>query len=224
MVPGGGITAKNKWKDAQGHGKFLFPVKAMSNLFRGKFLAAFKANMDLQGLDIPTEFVSKLYANKWVVFAKTAFAGPKSVMEYLGRYSHKAAISNYRIKAISTEQVLFRYKDYKHGGVTKVMALDPQEFVRRFSLHLLPNGFTRIRHYGLLSSKIKVQIFPDCKNEALAKLDWISFWHQKGLSVDICPVCKKPALKLIGEIPKRGPPNIFIAKPNAHVTLSFKHA
>jgi hypothetical protein len=217
MVPGGGITAKNKWKNAQGKGKFLFPVKAMSVLFRGKFLAAFKASMDLQGLDIPTEFISNLYVNKWVVFAKTAFAGPKSVIEYLGRYSHKTAISNYRIKALSTEQVRFRYKDYKHGNVTKAMALDPQEFVRRFSLHLLPSGFTRIRHYGILSSKFKAQIFPETNDQVIAKLDWKFFWLQKGLNIDICPACKKPTLKLIGEIPKRGPPKTFNSIPHTKI-------
>ncbi|MBK8501682.1 MAG: transposase [Saprospiraceae bacterium] len=141
----------------------LFPVKAMSILFRGKFMAQFKANMDLQGLVIPPEFISKLYRLKWVVFTKSSFAGPKGVIEYLARYSHKAAISNYRIKAISSDKIIFQYKDYKHGGRSKSMALHPQEFVRRFSLHLLPRGFTKIRHYGILSSKYKAIVFPESK-------------------------------------------------------------
>ena len=104
------------------------------------------------------------------------------------------------------------YKDYKHGGVHKLMAIHPQEFVRRFSLHILPSGFTRIRHYGLLSSKIKATLFPDIKSNDILKLDWVSFWKQNGLNVDICPRCKKSSLMLIGEIPKRGPPRIFISK------------
>ena len=116
IVPGGGISVNNKWKNAKAKGKFLFPVKAMSPVFRGKFIDQFKANMDLQGLDIPPEFFSKLYRNKWIIFAKTPISGPKSVVEYLGRYSHKAAISNFRIKSISTDKVVFRYKDYRHGG------------------------------------------------------------------------------------------------------------
>ena len=176
IVPGGGVTAKNKWKNAKAKGKFLFPVKAMSMVFRGKFMAQFKANMNLQGLDIPPTLISKLYRNKWVVFAKSSFAGPKAVIEYLGRYSHKTAISNYRLKSIAPDKILFNYKDYKHGGVQKVMSIHPQEFVRRFSLHLLPRGFTKIRHYGLLSSKVKPLIFTDNKTQNTVKLDWVAFW------------------------------------------------
>ena len=158
IVPGGGVTTKNKWINAKAKGCFLFPVKAMSPMFRGKFIAEFKVHMDLQGLDLPKEFISKLYQYKWVVYAKTAFAGPKSVVEYLGRYSHKTAISNYRIRSFSEDKVLFRFKDYKHGDVSKLMTLHPLEFVRRFSLHILPSGFTRIRHFGLLSSKSKANL------------------------------------------------------------------
>ena len=212
IVAGGGVTAKNKWKNAKAKGKFLFPVKAMSMVFRGKFMSQFKANMNLQGLDIPPTLISKLYRNKWVVFAKSSFAGPKAVIEYLERYTHKTAISNYRLKSIAPDKILFNYKDYKHGGAQKVMSLHPQEFVRRFSLHLLPRGFTKIRHYGLLSSKVKSLIFGDNKTQNTVKLDWVSFWKQKGLNIEICPGCKKPTLMLIGEIPKRGPPPIFISK------------
>jgi hypothetical protein len=92
------------------------------------------------------------------------------------------------------------------------MSLDPQEFVCRFSLHLLPRGFTKIRHYGLLSSKVKPLIFTDTKTQNTVKLDWVAFWKQKGLNIEICPGCKKPTLMLIGEIPKRGPPAISISK------------
>ncbi len=184
----------------------------MSPVFAGKFISQFRDTMDILGLDIPPQFISKLQGNKWVVYAKTAFAGPKSVIEYLGRYSHKAAISNYRIKSVTSEKIIFNYKDYRHGGVNKLMPLHPQEFVRRFSLHILPSGFTRIRHYGLLSSKCKATVFPDIQSQPIAKLDWITFWKQNGLNVDVCPKCKKPALILIGEIPKRGPPNFFTAK------------
>jgi hypothetical protein len=106
IVPGGGVTAKNKWKNAKAKGKFIFPVKAMSMLFRGKFMAQFKANMNLQGLDIPPTLISQLYRNKWVVFAKSPFAGPKGVIEYLGRYSHKTAISNYRAQIHRSRQNL----------------------------------------------------------------------------------------------------------------------
>ena len=215
------MTIKNKWKNAtKAEGKFLFPVKAMSLMFRGKYLSQFKADMAMLGLDIPAHLKSKLYRHNWVVFAKNAFAGPKSVVEYLGRYSHKSAISNYRIKDVSNDRIQFHYKDYKHGGVQKIMALNPQEFVRRFSLHILPKGFTKIRHYGILSSRAKATVFPDQQKANDLKIDWIVFWKQKGLDVDICPRCKKPLMVLVGEIQKRGPPKHFTASTNSS-SLNF---
>ena len=90
------------------------------------------------------------------------------------------------------------------------MALNPQEFIRRFSLHLLPAGFTKIRHYGLLSSKNKTIVFPQANNSTVIKLNWEVFWQKMGLDVNLCPNCKRPTLKLIGEIPKRGPPHLSI--------------
>lgn len=187
----------------------------MSPMFRGKYISQFKADMALPGLDIPAQFISKLYRHKWVVFAKNAFAGPKSVVEYLGRYSHKAAISNYRIKDVSKDRIQFHYKDDRYGGVQKIMALPPLEFVRRFSLHILPIGFTKIRHYGILSSRAKATVFPDQQKAIIVKTDWVSFWKQKGLNVDTCPRCKKPNMVLVGEIQKRGPPKIFKASTNS---------
>ena len=209
IVPGGGITANNKWRHIKGKGKFLFPVKAMSSVFRGKFMEQFNLEMKLLGLDIPTNFIGELYRNKWVVYAKASFAGPQSVVEYLGRYSHKAAISNYRLQAISANKVSFKYKDYKHGNRQKVMSIHPQEFVRRLSLHFLPHHFIKIRHYGILSSRIKATVFPNPKENITVKMDWVAFWRNVGLDIYQCPKCKKSTLRLISEIPKRGPPTIY---------------
>ena len=97
----------------------------------------------------------QLYKHKWVVYAKRPFTGPQSVVEYLGRYTHKIAISNHRIKNHEAGKVTFSYKDYKHGSVKKEMTLEALEFIRRFSLHVLPKGFVRIRHYGICSSSAK---------------------------------------------------------------------
>ncbi len=183
---------------------------AMSPVFTGTFISQFKAHMEPMGMDIPQEFISKLYRNKWVVFANKSFVGAKGAIEYFGRYSHKAAISNYRIKSFSIDKVLFSYKDHKHGCVQKSMAIHPHEFVRRSSLHILTKRFTKIRHYGNLFSKTKAIVFPDLLTPAVTKIDWITFWKQKGLNTNICPNCKKQAPILIGEIPKRGPPWIFL--------------
>ena len=86
---------------------------------------------------------------------KRPFTGPQSVIEYLGRYTHKIAVSNHRIKSISDDKVTFSYKDYRHGSIKKDMDLKPMEFIRRYSIHILPKGFVRIRHYGILSSTAK---------------------------------------------------------------------
>ena len=96
-----------------------------------------------------------LFAKKWVVYAKVPFGGPGQVIEYMGRYTHKVAISNHRLTGVQDGKVSFRYKDYKDGSATKSMALDNDEFVRRFAQHILPHGFVRIRHYGILSSTWK---------------------------------------------------------------------
>ena len=104
---------------------------------------------------MPAAIINELYKNDWVVFAKRPFNGPESVIEYLGRYTHKIAISNHRIKNIDEGKVSFSYKDYRSGAAIKEMTLEGPEFIRRFALHILPKGFVRIRHYGILSSTSK---------------------------------------------------------------------
>ena len=152
IVPGGGLTGQGKWKQSKSDGKYLFNVKAMSKTFRGRFIAALKKELPGQ---MDKAFVNELYKTGWVVYAKRPFTGPESVVEYLGRYTHKIAISNHRILNHKDGKVTFLYKDYKHGSVKKEMTLDAMEFIRRFSLHILPKGFVRIRHYGILSSSAK---------------------------------------------------------------------
>ena len=148
IVPAGGLTKVGFWKQSRSDGDFLFPVKAMSPVFRARFVAALRQT--IKGLD--RSFYDTLFKANWVVYAKQAFGGPKQVIEYLGRYTHKIAISNHRLLNITENEVTFSYKDYRQEGVRKVMTLNPSEFVRRFSLHILPKGFVRIRHYGILSS------------------------------------------------------------------------
>ena len=153
IVPGGGVDKDGQWKNSRTDGKFLFPVKALSKIFRAKFCEKFKAKEPIKYEQIRQE----LWRKPWVVFAKKPFGSSNSVVEYLGRYTHKIAISNHRIKAIDNQNVTFDYKDYRMAGAKKQMTLTQAEFVRRFALHILPKRFVKIRHFGFLSSTWKRQ-------------------------------------------------------------------
>ena len=157
IVPGGGVTQRGKWKPARSKGKFLFPVKAMSQVFRARFVAGLRKAFP----DQSKAFFEPLFSKPWVIYAKRPFQHPKAVVEYLGRYTHKIAISNHRITSLDNGQVTFRYKDYRKGAQKLQMTLSDQEFIRRFSQHILPKGLVRIRHYGFLSSNWKKDKLPD---------------------------------------------------------------
>ena len=155
IVPSGGVTKAGYWKNTKSksgksNAKFLFNVKAMSKVFRAKFVAELRKELP----DLPQSLYDGLFKKKWMVFAKSAFKTNKSVIGYLGRYTHKIAISNYRILNIDKEQrtVTFSLKDYRKGGKKATQTLSTKEFIRRFAMHILPRGFTRIRHFGILSS------------------------------------------------------------------------
>lgn len=151
IVPGGGLTKNGKWKTARSKGKYLFPVKAMSKVFRAKFMALLRKDR----IPVKLQDYKACFKKSWVVYAKRPFLGPSQVVEYLGRYTHKIAISNHRLLQVDEDAVLFRYKDYRQNGQQKVMRLSAQEFIRRFALHILPHRFVRIRHYGILASRYK---------------------------------------------------------------------
>jgi hypothetical protein len=202
IVPGGGLTKQGKWKTAKTAGKYLFSVKAMSKVFRGRFIAALKEQLPQH---LPAAIINQLYKNEWVVFAKRPFNGPASVIEYLGRYTHKIAISNHRIKNIAEGNVSFSYKDYRSGGAVKEMTLDGYEFIRRFALHILPKGFVRIRHYGILSSTSKAGSAVVIKDQLPALRATIK--PQRELYNPLqCPCCKKETMQTILRFSRRGPP------------------
>jgi Putative transposase/Transposase zinc-binding domain len=164
IVPGGGISLDgSRWISSSED--YLLPVPVLSQLFRGKMLAMLKAAHQagrLQFFGPHSELADKrafkawlepLYDTKWHVYAKRPFAGPEAVLAYLARYTHRVAISNSRLVSVDENGVMFRYKDYRLKGSDryKTMTLAPAEFIRRFMLHVLPKGFHRIRHYGLLA-------------------------------------------------------------------------
>jgi hypothetical protein len=203
IVPGGGLTKSGKWKSAKSKGKYLFNVKAMSPVFKAKYVALLRKSE----LNIPQKIYNEVFKKKWVVFAKQPFARPENVIEYLGRYSHKIAISNHRILQIDQEKkrVTFTAKDYRHGDKKIVLTLSTEEFVRRFGLHILPKGFTRIRHFGILSSSLKKEKLPQLQAElAVKKLATII--PEKPVLHRQCPSCKKGKLHTVLLFDARGPP------------------
>jgi hypothetical protein len=203
IVPGGGIDSNGKWKNIRTDGRFLFPVKALSSVFRAKYVALLR-----KGELLTNESIKPLFAKQWVVYAKRPFAYPAHVVEYLGRYTHKVAISNSRLISYEHNSVTFSYKDYRNGGILKTMELDDTEFVRRFSLHILPNGFVRIRHYGMLSSDSKKVAIASIKNQMGNKeLCFIDLRKLKTFDPLICPCCGTPTMVTVEIIPARGPPD-----------------
>ena len=147
IVPAGGVKENGRWKHAPKGNDFLFPVKEMSTVFRAQFVAELRKN----GVKDKALF-DALFSKPWVIYAKKPFRNASSVVEYLGRYTHKIAISNHRIVSADKNHVTFRVKNYKKDGVNELVKLKTKEFIRRFSLHILPKQFVRIRHFGFLSS------------------------------------------------------------------------
>jgi hypothetical protein len=204
IVPGGGLTPDTvRWrysKKAKYHGFFIH-VNIISDLFKKKFLYYFKKayrNSELRFVGkierlgsnkAFQKLLNELYEKKWVTYCKRPFGGPKEVLEYLGRYTHRVAISNNRIKTIENGKVVFEWKDYSDNNKKKEMALTPVEFIRRFMLHILPGGFFKIRYYGILSSRNKKAALKKCR-EILVEVNA----EKKSLRVLVEPykwVCSK---------------------------------
>jgi Putative transposase/Transposase zinc-binding domain len=164
LVPGGGLAPDaNRWIACRPG--FFLPVRVLSRLFRRLFLQYLRAAFDvgqlqffstlasLRSRNIFAEYLRPLCQTEWVVYAKRPFAGAEQVLDYLGRYTHRVAISNNRLLNIQDGKVSFRWKDYRHHDQPKTMTLGAEEFIRRFLLHVLPDGFMRIRHYGFLGNR-----------------------------------------------------------------------
>jgi putative transposase/transposase-like zinc-binding protein len=164
VVPAGGFSPdQQRWIQPK-HAGFFLPVKPLSRVFRGKFVAASRRAYTRDQLDLAggTEglrdlaqwhaFIDALFQTDWVVYAKPAFGGASAVLRYLGRYTHRVAISNHRLRAFDAERVTFQWKDYAHDNQPRTMTLSAMEFLRRFVQHILPHGFVRIRQSGFLAN------------------------------------------------------------------------
>jgi len=174
VVPGGGLSPDHqRWIASPTH--FFLPVKVLSRVFRGKFVeglrrAAASGRLAFHGECLPwanpqvfAAFLRTLFQKDWVVYAKPPFGGPEHVLQYLARYTHRVAISNHRILAITDSHVTFRWKDYAHHSRPRTMTLTGEEFLRRFVQHVLPKGFPRIRYFGWLANRRRKKSLPLCR-------------------------------------------------------------
>ena len=219
IVPGGGVDENGAWKNIKNDGKFLFPVKALSKVFRAKFCEKLKANLkDKFNENQENEYEKirqNLWGKSWVIYAKKPFGSPKSVVEYLGRYTHKIAISNGRIRGIDDKTVTFSYKDYRQKGIKKQMVLSHEEFIRRFAMHILPKRFVKIRHYGFLSSTWKRQKLKNLQQNLGIQP------KEKPLPKPFqpkCSCCKTGNLVTIAMFDLRGPPQWFLEMSQSQPT------
>ena len=174
VIPAGGLSAdRQRWVHPRY--PFFLPVKVLSRVFRGRFVAGLKRAFQQGELCLPgglqplaqdktfRAFLRSLFRQDWVVYAKPPFGGPEHVLQYLARYTHRVAISNHRIVDFADGKVTFLWKDYAHGSKRRRMTLTAEEFLRRFLLHTLPRGFIRIRFFGFLASRRRAVLLPLCQ-------------------------------------------------------------
>lgn len=207
LVMGGGLSDDRCWHERRDG--FFLPVRVVSKLFRGKFLSGLKELCD-KGLTYEgaakkyrnhyefQNLIDTCYAKEWVPFLRESFAGAETVLEYIGRYTHRMAISNSRILAVDDSHVTFGGKDYRNGGAWKEETVSGIEFIRRFLMHVLPKRFVKIRHYGLLGNRNKAERIPICRNligcrKYLARLKGLGTSEVLkvlyGIDVNKCPCC-----------------------------------
>ena len=227
IVPNGGLTKDGKWQfPKKGSNNFLFPVAAMKKIFKGYFMDKVRDMIKNNSIDIPPQYFENyggktpwrklLYDKQWVVYTKKPFSTSKHVIDYLGRYSHRVAITDRRIIGSEDGQVLFSYKDYRVNADNKVMILKGTEFIRRFCLHILPPHYRKVRQYGLTSNASKAKSIAIARKAlGLKHKQLLTKSERKAMAIlrlfgtaelDDCPCCKKGKMKIIFGINKNRPP------------------
>jgi hypothetical protein len=221
VVTGGGLAPDaSRW--VAGRADFFLPVRVLSRVFRGKFLAGLRATFKRGRLRLPGRLaalarpgrfhrlLTETLRTEWVVYAKPPWGGAATVLKYLARYTHKAAISNHRLVALADGRVTFRWKDYAHGGRRGTMTLAAVEFIRRFLTHVLPSGFVRVRHYGLLANRHRREKLARCRellDTAPAAPDPITrAVHEATVTpTRVCPRCGAGRMVVVAEFPPMPP-------------------
>ena len=214
IVPAVGITPRGQLKEIGNQGKYLYPVRQLSVAFRGKLLERLKRNLKKKNrLPEFQPIINLCYAKPWVIHCEPSLGNARQVVNYLGQYTHRVAITNTRIKNIDSNGVTFSYKDYRDNANQKLMTLGGVEFLRRFAMHILPRGFVKIRYFGILTSayrqqveslKTKPDIFQlnETRQQRIVRLT--------GLNPCKCPKCKTGTMIPVEIIPRiRSPDNVF---------------
>jgi Putative transposase/Transposase zinc-binding domain len=221
VVPGGGLSADSKrWVRCRA--RFFLSVRVLSRLFRRLFLERLETAFNsaklqffasLEPLRNPDTFAERIAQAKesdWVVYAKRPFAGPQQVLDYVGRYTHRVAISNNRLIDIDNSRVQFHWKDYRDNSLIKVMDLEADEFIRRFLLHVLPEGFQRIRYYGFLANRDRRKKLALCRQllgmQTSSPTTSIKDYRERyqeltGRSLTLCPRCQKGQMVIVESLP-----------------------
>ena len=209
LVAGGALSLDHsRWIGARPN--FLFPVTALSRVFRGKFLDLLEKNIDRGKIPAADNEIKASRQKSWVVYAKKPFGSPQTVLDYLGRYTHRVALSNDRIVKVENGEVTLSYRDRKDGDRKKTIPLVAHEFIRRFLLHVLPDGFMRVRHFGFLANRSKKQALAQCRR--LLKIDPALPQSQKesakdlllritGIDLNRCPSCHNGTMIVVAELP-----------------------
>ncbi len=214
VVTGGALAADGaRWIPTR-HKGFLFPVRALGKVFRAKYLEGLQRAFEdgeLGSDETVPALLPMLRQQSWVVYAKPPFAGPARVLAYLGSYTHRIAISNARILTVQNDRVRFRYRDYADDRRMKVMDLAAEEFIRRFLLHVLPTGFVRMRHYGLLANRFRKQRIAQCRmlldaeEPEAAPVEESSvekLLRLTGVDLLCCPACGEGRMRIVAELYK----------------------
>lgn len=229
IVPAAGYTIDGRWKNIGHSWNYLYPVHQLSEAFKGKFLDSLKRTLrKLNELSIFNDAIGQAYKTKWVVHCQPSLAGAHHVVKYLGQYTHRVAITNQRILNIADGKVTFIAKDYRDRAVKKPVTLDGMEFLRRFTLHILPRRFVKIRRFGIYNHTTKRNLALQFTVEEKPDIDVVinqqqppetnisRFQRLTGVNPCICPVCKTGRMLKIRELPRiRSPAGSFLKQPQA---------
>ena len=220
IVPATGLTLRDKTIPIGKEGKYLYPVRQLSTVFRGKLLDRLKQILKKQNLLAEyKQTIDHCYAKPWVVYCEPSLGNAQQIVGYLAKYTHRVAITNSRIKSIDDKNVTFSYKDYKDNANQKLMTLTGVEFLRRFAMHILPRGFVKIRYFGILTSRYKQQV-----KSMKTKADIVQLTETKqqrlmrltGFDPCQCPKCKTGKMQAVEILPRiRSPGNVFYPQTQA---------
>jgi hypothetical protein len=221
---------EGKWKEIGHSGQYLYPVHQLSAAFKGKFLDSLKRSLRKQNeLNLFDDRVQAAYKTPWVAHCEPSMASAEYVVKYLGQYTHRVAITNQRILNIENGKVTFVAKDYRDRAIKKPVTLDGGEFLRRFTLHILPKRFVKIRRYGIYNHTVKRKMslrFTSAKKAGnkpkdksqIAETNLQRFERLTGVNLCLCPVCKTGRMITLRELPRiRSPGWAFLSFQNAHL-------